>query len=105
VEPLLVFLVPLGGQRYELYCERQHVQGVEDAPAGSGWFAGVRQKFSAMLKQAEDQQDEALGRRRRAVGQQQGGDKRLQQDALARAGRPGEHRVRALPGQVHRHRT
>ena len=59
MEPLLVFLVPLGGQRYELYCERQPVHGDEDAPVGGGWFAGVRQKFSAMLKQAEDQQEEA----------------------------------------------
>jgi len=55
VEPLVVFLVPLGGQRYELYCERQHT-GADDAPpvAGDGWFAGLRQKFTVMLRQAED---------------------------------------------------
>jgi len=57
VDPLLVFLVPLGGQRYELYCERQHT-GPDEAPAGSGWFAGLRQKFSTMLKQAEDVEEE-----------------------------------------------
>jgi hypothetical protein len=58
VDPLLVFLVPLGGQRYELYCERQHT-GPDEAPAGSGWFAGLRQKFSTMLKQAEEGEEEA----------------------------------------------
>ena len=60
MEPLLVFLVPLGGQRYELYCERQHTADeapADEAPAGSGWFAGLRQKFSVMLRQAEDAED------------------------------------------------
>ena len=58
MDPLLVFLVPLGGQRYELYCERQHT-GPDEAPAGSGWFAGLRQKFSTMLRQAEEGEEEA----------------------------------------------
>jgi hypothetical protein len=58
VDPLLVFLVPLGGQRYELYCERHHT-GPDEVPTGSGWLAGVRQKFSAMLKRAEESEDEA----------------------------------------------
>jgi hypothetical protein len=58
VEPLLVFLVPLGGQRYELYCERHHT-GPDEAPSGSGWFAGLRQKFSVMLKQAEENEEPA----------------------------------------------
>lgn len=56
MDPLLVFLVPLGGQRYELYCERHHT-GPDEAPAGGGWFAGMRQKFSAMLKKAEEAED------------------------------------------------
>jgi hypothetical protein len=60
VEPLLVFLVPLGGQRYELYCERQHTGGDEAPPtAGDGWFAGLRQKFSVMLRQAEERDEAA----------------------------------------------
>jgi len=58
VDPLLVFLVPLGGERYELYCERHHT-GPDEAPTGGGWFAGLRQKFSTMLKQAEDHDEEA----------------------------------------------
>ena len=56
MDPLLVFLVPLGGQRYELYCERHHT-GPDETPTGSGWFAGLRQKFSAMLKKAEEGED------------------------------------------------
>ena len=56
MDPLLVFLVPLGGQRYELYCERHHT-GPDEAPAGGGWFAGMRQKFSAMLRKAEEAED------------------------------------------------
>ena len=59
MDPLLVFLVPLGGQRYELYCERHHT-GPDEAPTGSGWFAGLRQKFSTMLKQAEEGEEAAL---------------------------------------------
>jgi hypothetical protein len=58
VDPLFVFLVPLGGQRYELYCERHHT-GPDDEPSGTGWFAGLRQKFSVMLKQAEENDEPA----------------------------------------------
>jgi hypothetical protein len=54
VEPLVVFLVPLGGQRYELYYERPQTDADETTPeSGDGWFAGMRQKFNVMLKQAE----------------------------------------------------
>jgi hypothetical protein len=56
VDPLLVFLVPLGGQRYELYCERHHT-GPDEAPTGGGFFAGMRQKFSTMLRKAEEGED------------------------------------------------
>jgi hypothetical protein len=60
VEPLAVFLMPLGGQRYELYYERQQTGAEEPPPpAGDGWFAGLRQKFSVMLKQAEEHDDSA----------------------------------------------
>ena len=48
--------MPLGGQRYELYCERHHT-GPDEAPTGGGWFAGMRQKFSTMLRKAEEGED------------------------------------------------
>ena len=54
--PLLVFLVPLGPGRHELYCERQHTRA-DEAPV-RGWFAGLRQRFSAMLKAAEEGEDD-----------------------------------------------
>jgi len=54
--PLLVFLVPLGGGRHELYCEPQYT-GADDAPV-RGWFAGLRQRFSAMLRAAEEGEDD-----------------------------------------------
>ena len=62
-----VFLVPLGADRYELYCE---VSPEEDSAADgqaaeakpTGWFAGLRSKFSEAMAAAE--QD----RRRRESG-------------------------------------
>jgi hypothetical protein len=59
--PLLVFLVPLGPGRHEMYCERQHT-GDDEAPV-RGWFAGLRQKFAAMLRKAEEgeEEDESSG--------------------------------------------
>jgi hypothetical protein len=63
-----VFLVPLGADRYELYCE---VSPEEDSAADAageqakpgGWFAGLRAKFSEAMAAAE--QD----RRRRENGE------------------------------------
>jgi hypothetical protein len=60
--PLLVFLVPLGRDRHEMYCERHHVSA-DEAPV-RGWFSGLRQKFAAMLRKAEEregQEDEPGG--------------------------------------------
>ncbi|HWN83581.1 MAG TPA: hypothetical protein VNN99_00465 [Vicinamibacterales bacterium] len=55
--PLLVFLVPLGPGRHEPYCERQHTSS-DEAPV-RGWFAGLRQRFAAMLRAAEEGEDDA----------------------------------------------
>jgi hypothetical protein len=54
--PLLVFLVPLGSGRHEMYCERQHTSA-DEAPV-RGWFAGLRLKFAAMLRKAEEREGE-----------------------------------------------
>jgi len=51
-----VFLVPLGGGRHELYCEPQPT-GADDVPV-RGWFAGLRQRFSATLRAAEEGEDD-----------------------------------------------
>jgi hypothetical protein len=50
--PLLVFLIPLGPGRHEMYCERQPTSA-DEAPA-NGWFGGLRQKFATMLRKAEE---------------------------------------------------
>jgi hypothetical protein len=50
--PLLVFLVPLGSGRHEMYCEREH--GSTDETPARGWFSGLRQKFATMLRKAEE---------------------------------------------------
>ncbi len=48
-----VFLVPVGTDRYELYCEEQEApEGVAEAAPG-GFFQRVRRRFSDMLAEAE----------------------------------------------------
>ncbi len=57
--PMSVYLVPLGGERYELYCESADDEVDHDvdhdAPDdGDGsWFAGVRARFRSVLATAE----------------------------------------------------
>ena len=58
-QPLAVFLIPLGPSRHELYCERQH-DGPEEPPS-PGYFGALRQRFSVMLRAAEEGQDVAAG--------------------------------------------
>jgi hypothetical protein len=53
-----VFLVPLGADRYELYCEVSPEEDSADEGAASdakptGWFAGLRAKFSEAMAAAE----------------------------------------------------
>jgi hypothetical protein len=63
-----VFLVPLGADRYELYCEVSPDEGSADEPAPDasskrGWFAGLRAKFHEAMAAAE------LDRTRRENGE------------------------------------
>jgi hypothetical protein len=58
-----VFLIPLGADRYELYCEPPAaVTDEEETPAAKGLIARLRQQFSEMLAAAEHD------RNRRASG-------------------------------------
>jgi hypothetical protein len=54
-----VFVVPIGTDRYELYCET--ADAVSDEPAPEGFFGRLRAKFDAMLKAAEDRQHQRPG--------------------------------------------
>lgn len=51
--------MPLRPGRYELYCERQRDEQVE-APS-AGWFGSLKQKFSTMLRAAEEGEEIAPG--------------------------------------------
>lgn len=50
-----VFVIPLGEDRYELYCE---VAGVPEAPerSGTGFLDGIWHRFTDMLRAAEERQ-------------------------------------------------
>jgi hypothetical protein len=53
-----VFLVPLGADRYELYCEAPPDEGsaeiaAAEADSGGGFFSGLRRKFSEAMAAAE----------------------------------------------------
>jgi hypothetical protein len=57
-DTLDVYVIPLGVDRYELFCERQ---ADEDAPmpdaSGGGLWARLIQRFSVMLRAAEDREE------------------------------------------------
>ena len=49
-----VFVIPVGRDEYELYCESaSHLRTADDAP--EGFFGRLRHKFSTMLHAAEEQ--------------------------------------------------
>ncbi len=51
-----VFVIPLGGERYELYCEGAVAGEAGDEPAGDGIWARARRRFGDMLRAAEDRE-------------------------------------------------
>lgn len=51
-----VFLIPLGGDRYELYCEPATEPDTDDGPAAGGVTARLRRRFASMLRAAEQRQ-------------------------------------------------
>jgi hypothetical protein len=48
-----VFLVPIGGDRYELYCEVPDTAPEPDAPAARGFFHRLKAKFHEVVAEAE----------------------------------------------------
>jgi len=51
---MTVYLVPVGGSRYQLYVEIPVEEAVGDtAPQSKGWIARMVQRFRAMLGEAE----------------------------------------------------
>jgi hypothetical protein len=51
-----VFVIPVGPNRYELYCEVADVSPSEHEAPPAGIFGQLRHKFAAMLKAAEERQ-------------------------------------------------
>jgi len=49
-----VFVVPIGRDRYELYCEQPLEATTEPEPPSEGLFGRLKQRFSAMLRDAEE---------------------------------------------------
>jgi len=53
-----VYVIPIGRDRYELYCENPApVAGMESADTSGGWFSRLKQRFAYMVHEAETQQD------------------------------------------------
>jgi hypothetical protein len=49
-----VYIVPIGPDRYELYCEVAHDPELSTEPAAAGFFGRLKQRFTVMLRAAED---------------------------------------------------
>jgi hypothetical protein len=50
-----LFVIPIGNDRYELYCEQSNEPPLADAPA-TGIFGRLRHRFTVMLHAAEERQ-------------------------------------------------
>ncbi len=51
-----VFVIPIGRDRYELYCEMTEPEGAEPEPPPTGVIGKLRHRFSVMLHAAEERQ-------------------------------------------------
>jgi hypothetical protein len=51
-----VFVIPFAGNRYELYFEQAHDIELDDEPPASGFFGRLKQRFTHMLRAAEERQ-------------------------------------------------
>jgi polyhydroxyalkanoate synthesis regulator phasin len=58
-----VFVVPIGRDRYELYCEQQSEAATEPEAPAKGLFGRMKQRFSSMLREAEERRHDAADTR------------------------------------------
>jgi len=54
-----VFVVPVGSDRYELYCEQQAEIETDADQAADSWLARGQRRFGQILREAEDQEQGA----------------------------------------------
>ena len=71
-----VFLIPVGLEKYELYCEQPAEEQAPAEPESAGMFAKLRHRFTVMLRAAEERQ---------------------------RSGAPVDHANKSWPGRVQDH--
>src|SRR5688572_21715053 len=71
-----VFLIPVGREKYELYCEQPAEEQAPAEPESAGMFAKLRHRFTVMLRAAEERQ---------------------------RSGAPVDHANKSWPGRVQDH--
>ena len=57
-----VFLIPIGRDRYELYCEQPADEQATSEPEATGIVARLRQRFTVMLRAAEERQRSGAAR-------------------------------------------
>ena len=51
-----VFVIPIGRDRYELYCEMAEPESIEPDPPPTGMIGKLRHRFTVMLRAAEERQ-------------------------------------------------
>ena len=51
-----VFVIPVGAEKYELYCEQPVEEDAEPAPEPAGIVGKLRHRFTVMLRAAEERQ-------------------------------------------------
>jgi hypothetical protein len=51
-----VFVIPVGADRYELYCEQPVAEDVDFEPEGGGIIGRLRHRFTGLLRAAEERQ-------------------------------------------------
>jgi hypothetical protein len=51
-----VFVIPVGPERYELYCEQPAAEGEPIEPRHAGFFGTLRQRFRGLIRDAEERQ-------------------------------------------------
>ena len=53
-----VYVVPIGPDRYELYCEVAHDPELSADPVPTGFFGRLKHRFTVMLRAAEERRHE-----------------------------------------------
>ena len=63
-----VFVIPVGPDRYELYCEQPVAEDVDFEPERAGIFGRLRHRFTRMVRAAEERQRSGAGGDREPKG-------------------------------------